>query len=128
VQARHVPSPVIAIRFATRRVCELAHTIAIESSTTSNAGGIRAESSFAVSLNVAATAAEMSSSQQAIDSIVYRARTRDYSWEIYIADYESEMEFDPPEDESLPPAPPPNTPVPSPPSSPPPSPKVNGIR
>jgi hypothetical protein len=70
----------------------------------------------------------MSSSQQAIDSIVYRARTRDYSWEIYIADHESEMEFNPPENEQDPPAPPPNTPVPSPPSSPPSSPKVNGIR
>jgi hypothetical protein len=73
----------------------------------------------------------MSSSQQAIDIIVYRDLTRDYSWEIYIAGYESEMEFNPPENESLPqdpPAPPPNTPVPSPPSSPPSSPKVNGIR
>lgn len=72
----------------------------------------------------------MSTTQDAIKLLLHRRLVQDYSWLIYIALYESEIDCNPLQVEPFPQGPPPvppNTPVPSPPPSPPPSPKVNGI-
>jgi hypothetical protein len=63
----------------------------------------------------------MSLTQQAIDTIMYRALVLDYSWEAQMLVYSSE-EFLPAQDERMPtgpPPPPPNTPVSTPPPTPP---------
>lgn len=67
----------------------------------------------------------------AVEILLHRKLVQDYSFTIYIINYEMEMDFDPPADELHPRGPPPappNTPNPSPPPSPPPTlPKTNGI-